>query len=454
MSDRVRILSSDRDNSKYFISEQVKLALEVNYTLASCNSRLDMFFGYDVVAHDVNIHNRSLIVFLKEAKTTKSDYCPHCHSADLYLHDKCSITVADCPICGLKTKLHITKQRYRCKSCGKTHTVGTDFKVDGFKMTPRLYAQIAYELSLADRSVESVSKELGVYWNAVKAIDKMSLEKKFEYIPTDNVRCIAMDEISIRKRHSYATVIIDAETRRMLYVCEGRKKEDIQPFFDLLKKRKHDVNILGASMDANAGFAAIVKDNCPNAKIALDQFHMVANFNRVIDAIRLRVVKAKRAQLKADDLLTKQIADDLKRLKWLIYRSYKDVMSDVQIKDELKDMIKSNEDISIACILADELRNLWRDTYKTPAQIRIDALNWVKKCMNTGIEEIMEFARKFEKHIEDIINAASLGLSNSVLEGCNSKAKVIKRISYGFRDMKYYFLKLFQAFQGKTPLRE
>ena len=53
-----------------------------------------------------------------------------------------------------------------------------------------------------------------------------------------------------------------------------------------------------------------------------------------------------------------------------------------------------------------------------------------------------------------IINAASLELSNSVLEKCNSKAKFIKQISYGFRDMKYYFLKLFQAFQGKTPLRE
>lgn len=43
-------------------------------------------------------------------------------------------------------------------------------------------------------------------------------------------------------------------------------------------------------MDANAGFASIVKDNCPNPKIALDSYHVVANFNRIIDIIRCREV--------------------------------------------------------------------------------------------------------------------------------------------------------------------
>ena len=95
---------------------------------------------------------------------------------------------------------------------------------------------------------------------------------------------------------------------------------------------------------------------------------------------------------------------------------------------------------------------LWRDKLKYPEEIRIDATNWVKKCLASGIKEIEEFGRKFTKHIENIIHAANLGLSNSVLEGCNNRAKKILAISYGFRDLKYYFLKLFQAFQGKDQL--
>ena len=45
-----------------------------------------------------------------------------------------------------------------------------------------------------------------------------------------------MDEISVGKHHQYATLIIDAKTKSLLYACEGRTKEAIQPFFDLLKK--------------------------------------------------------------------------------------------------------------------------------------------------------------------------------------------------------------------------
>ena len=51
-----------------------------------------------------------------------------------------------------------------------------------------------------------------------------------------------------------------------------------------------------------------------------------------------------------------------------------------------------------------------------------------------------------------IIHVASFGIRNSVLEDCNNRAKKILAIGYGFRDLKYYFLKLFQAFQGKDQL--
>lgn len=141
-----------------------------------------------------------------------------------------------------------------------------------------------------------------------------------------------------------------------------------------------------------------------------------------------------------------------KRNKWITYRSYKDVLSDENVKEEVKALINANKSISLACVLADELRMLWRDKLKSPEEIRIDATNWGNKSLASRIKEIEEFERKFTKHIENIIHAASLGLSNSVLEGCNNRAKKILAISYGFRDLKYYFLKLFQAFQGKDQL--
>ncbi len=40
-------------------------------------------------------------------------------------------------------------------------------------------------------------------------------------------------------------------------------------------------------------------------------------------------------------------------------------------------------------------------------------------------------------------------MHTSLLEGVNNRIKVIKRMTYGFRDVDYFFLKIKAAFPGK-----
>ena len=47
-----------------------------------------------------------------------------------------------------------------------------------------------------------------------------------------------------------------------------------------------------------------------------------------------------------------------------------------------------------------------------------------------------------------IIAHATWPLNTSLLEGFNNKIKVIKRMTYGFRDDEYFFLKIRAAFPG------
>ena len=55
-------------------------------------------------------------------------------------------------------------------------------------------------------------------------------------------RYIAIDEFAIRKGHKYMTVIMDPERRRIIYVREGRSRENLVPFFRRLKR--HGVNLI------------------------------------------------------------------------------------------------------------------------------------------------------------------------------------------------------------------
>ncbi len=62
---------------------------------------------------------------------------------------------------------------------------------------------------------------------------------------------------------------------------------------------------------------------------------------------------------------------------------------------------------------------------------------------------------KLAKHLnrwqEGILRFFDLRISNGVSEGINNKIKVIKRRSYGFHDMDYFFLKILNA-TGMFPI--
>jgi len=60
------------------------------------------------------------------------------------------------------------------------------------------------------------------------------LLEQFGEAQLDDVEEIAIDEFAIQKEHRYATVIIEPNTRRVLWVGRGRARDDVRPFFELL----------------------------------------------------------------------------------------------------------------------------------------------------------------------------------------------------------------------------
>ncbi|NQS96922.1 MAG: transposase [candidate division Zixibacteria bacterium] len=49
--------------------------------------------------------------------------------------------------------------------------------------------------------------------------------------PYNNLHITAIDEITIRKRHIYLTVIIDLETGHIVWAGKGRSKATLDTFF-------------------------------------------------------------------------------------------------------------------------------------------------------------------------------------------------------------------------------
>ncbi len=96
-----------------------------------------------------------------------------------------------------------------------------------------------------------------------------------------------MDEFALYKGHHYATVAMDTDTRRVLWIGEGRSREAISPFFDWLDVERCK-RIEAVAMDMNIAFDLEVQQHCPNARAVYDLYHVVAKYCReVIDRVRV-----------------------------------------------------------------------------------------------------------------------------------------------------------------------
>lgn len=112
--------------------------------------------------------------------------------------------------------------------------------------------------------------------------------------------------------------------------------------------------------------------------------------------------------------------------------------------------MKVNHALSILYVLKDDLRNLFTYTYE--GVFRKEFRQWYFRATHSRIPDLIKYAHSLKDHLDGVIAHCHHKINTSVVEGINNKAKVIKRIAYGYRDMDYYFLKLRGHIRGiETP---
>ena len=98
----------------------------------------------------------------------------------------------------------------------------------------------------------------------------------------------------------------------------------------------------------------------------------------------------------------------------------------VAIVNELR---RSSRRLWRAWELKEELRWLYRGV--NPRHARTYLRSWLRSAALSRIKSFINLARTIRREFEGIIAAIELGLSNSLLEGINSKIRVIQRRAHG-----------------------
>ena len=63
--------------------------------------------------------------------------------------------------------------------------------------------------------------------------------------------------------------------------------------------------------------------------------------------------------------------------------------------------------------------------------------------MNSEVKQLRKMAYTLTDHLYGMIHYYPHKITNALLEGLNNKIKTMKRQAYGFRDMEYFTLRLY-----------
>lgn len=363
-------------------------------------------------------------------------YCSGCLQPVQHVHDVSQRWVRDLPILDADTWLQVDRCRLECPQCGPTLELLS--WLDRYaRSTRRLEESVAALCKVLP--IKHVAEFFHMGWDAVKRIDKAYLERTVGPPELSDVEVIAMDEFAIQKGHRYATVIVEPNRKQVLWIGRGRSRESIRPFFELLGTEGR-ARIRAVAMDMSSAFELEVRAQCPNAEVVFDLFHVVAKYGReVID--RVRVDEANR--LRHDKKARKVV----KGARWLLLRNYDNIRSPAD-RVRLDELLRANRRLMTVYVLKDDLKHLW--TYRSEGWARRFWKQWYHRAIRSRIEPLKAFARRLKDYLPGILAHCRWPLHTSLLEGINNKIKVIKRMAYGFRDDQYFFLKIRNAFPGKT----
>jgi transposase len=322
-------------------------------------------------------------------------------------------------------------RRVACRRCGAVKRERLDFLANN----PRYTKRFAFYVGGRCRSapIQDIAEELHLEWHTVKELEMQYMREQLRRAGTPGPKVIGIDEVSIRKRHTYRIVVSDLIRRRPIWFGgTDRSEASLDEFFAWLGARK-TAGIRLVVMDMWKAFRTSTAHHAPHASILFDKFHVLRHLGDALDAVR----KSEYARLSSKDRRF------IKGQKYTLLARWDNLT--LEGKQSLKLLLAANKRLNTAYVLKESFGQLW--SYHREGWARRFFENWRASLRWQRLRPFERFAAMIDRHWEGIAaycqpeNKVALGF----VEGLNNKIRVIQRRAYGLRDEEYLRLKVLTA---------
>ena len=357
------------------------------------------------------------------------DFCPKCGCINENTIikkgiDKCLIKINK--LSEINSYLELNKQIYKCKNCNKKFTAQSNIIDFGCRISNNV------QLAILNCAKEMMSKSLiarfyNVSDNTVQSVfDTVFYNDTVykDFLP----KAICIDEFTFKKK-TYAFNICNAKNGKTIDLVLDRTTNNLDKYFShYTEKARKRVKFV--VMDMYSPYIDLIKKWFPKAKIIIDLFHIVQLLTKSLNKTRINVMnenKDDRNKYKRYWRFILKSRFDLNTGIWSKFRCFKNLMTETDVVDYLLSKDKFFE--NTYDVYQDILYYLQYKNYNGFNQI----INKENKDISKQMQTTLSTLKKYSKYIK---NTLEYSYSNGVMERNNNTCKLIKRISFGFRNFR------------------
>ena len=251
----------------------------------------------------------------------------------------------DLPSGDRRVYLEFEVRRLQCKSCGGVKREQLDFLADNPFYTKRF----AYYVGRRCRqtTIKDVAEEFNLHWETIKTLEMQYMRAQLARAGTPGPKAIGIDEISIKKGHTYRIVVSDLIRKRPIWFGgQDRKEASMALFYDWLGQSKTG-GIRLAVMDMWKPFRNATTAHAPQAAILFDKFHIMRHLGEALDKVR----KAEYARLSGKDRRY------IKGQKYTLLSRRENLTQPG--RQSLKTLLAANKRLNTAYLLKESFGQLW-----------------------------------------------------------------------------------------------
>ena len=277
---------------------------------------------------------------------------------------------------------------------------------------------------------------LGMDDEKVYRLDRENLEELAakKLIPPPAAKNMSVDEVSWLKYHRYLTIVIDTDIKKVIWNAQGRKKEVLNRYYEALGPENFE-KIESVTMDGARTYISSTQEYAKKALIVYDKFHVIQKLSGAVDAARRYELQKARGEQRFDLMEMMGFKQRFILLKNRINLTERQ-------SEHLKRLCAINEPIFKAMLLKESFQEIYLQNTEADARRCLEA--WLAQARTSGLQVFESLAEKVREKMTFFLNGFRKKISSAISEGFNNKIKRLKRMAYGYRDARYFLLKIHQ----------